>query len=103
MSRQKNTSQSVADGKDMHLSVLLKFSSGKAQLKKLFEYAIFKEILILAVVLIAIAYYVGVGVGNGKIYLSGSSVTSGLPAQLNYSSVNQVYQDLRTQYNGKLT
>ena len=36
-------------------------------------------------------------------FSSASSQNKNLPSQLNYSSVNQVYQDLRSQYDGKLT
>ncbi|HEY1645705.1 MAG TPA: S41 family peptidase [Candidatus Saccharimonadales bacterium] len=44
----------------------------------------------------------GINIGNGNISFGSSSIT-GLPAKLNYSSVNQVYQALRDNYDGKLT
>jgi carboxyl-terminal processing protease len=43
----------------------------------------------------------GINIGNGNIYFG--STESGLPAKLNYSSVNQVYQALRENYDGHLT
>jgi len=46
----------------------------------------------------------GVNVGNGNINFANSlSQNTNLPARLNYSSVNQVYNDLKNQYDGKLT
>lgn len=48
----------------------------------------------------------GVAVGRGDVSLHSSSVSTvnpNLPAQLDYSSVNQVYQALRKNYDGKLT
>lgn len=59
-----------------------------------------------AVVLAAVLVFaVGVGVGNGSIQFrrSSSPAASSLPAQLDYSSVNKVYDVLRDNYNGKLT
>ena len=56
-----------------------------------------------AALIIGIALvFLGVNIGNGNISFGTSSVT-GLPARLNYSSVNQVYQALRDNYDGKLT
>ena len=48
----------------------------------------------------------GVAVGRGDVSLHSSSVSTvnpNLPTQLDYSSVNQVYQALRKNYDGKLT
>ncbi|HUD10297.1 MAG TPA: S41 family peptidase [Candidatus Saccharimonadales bacterium] len=57
----------------------------------------------IAVIAVAI-FGLGVNVGNGQIsWHSGSGQNNSLPNQLNYSSVNQVYQILKSQYNGKLT
>ncbi len=54
------------------------------------------------VLLIGVALFVlGIFVGDGRI--SWSTSRNGLPAQLDYSSVNQVYQDLKSQYYGTLT
>jgi len=58
-------------------------------------------------VLILIAVlFIGIGIGDGRIRLtkqySGNGVT-GLPKTLNYTSVNDVYDALKANYNGKLT
>jgi carboxyl-terminal processing protease len=46
----------------------------------------------------------GVGVGNGQIaFTTLSSQNGSLPNKLNYSSVNQVYQAVKSNYDGKLT
>ena len=54
-----------------------------------------------------VVFSLGVQVGNGRIAVSFFSTTKsenpGLPAQLDYVSVNQVYQTLKQNYNGKLT
>jgi carboxyl-terminal processing protease len=44
----------------------------------------------------------GINIGNGNISLGSSSIT-GLPPDLNYSSVNQVYQAIRNNFYGHLT
>lgn len=54
----------------------------------------------------AVIFYLGLAVGNGTISLhfgAGHPVSNGLPAQLNYSSVNQIYDSLKENYDGKLT
>jgi len=59
--------------------------------------------LISLVVLVGVSV-VGVDVGNGRINIHfGNNQNSGLPNQLDYSSVNQVYQVIKSQYDGKLT
>lgn len=58
--------------------------------------------IVLALVIIVGIYDLGVNVGNGNIDLSTSNST-GLPAHLNYTTVNQVYNALRNNYDGKLT
>jgi carboxyl-terminal processing protease len=53
-----------------------------------------------------IMFSLGVAVGNGQLRLVRPSEykgRTGLPAMLNYSSVNQVYDTLRQSYNGTLT
>jgi carboxyl-terminal processing protease len=56
-----------------------------------------------------IVFLVGINIGNGRIDIrlpwdkNLNSLNNGLPATLNYSSVNQVYQALKTNYDGKLT
>lgn len=61
-------------------------------------------ILTISVIVIVAIFILGVNVGNGRIdiHLAGDQ-NSQLPAELNYSSVNQVYQILKSQYDGKLT
>jgi carboxyl-terminal processing protease len=56
------------------------------------------------VVLMVAVYFFGLNVGNGRISLGdNNSVTGNLPNSLNYTTVNQVYQSLKNNYNGKLT
>jgi carboxyl-terminal processing protease len=58
------------------------------------------QFLLLAVIIFA----VGQAVGDGRISLSRHHVVaSGLPAQLDYDTVNTVYQSLKDNYDGKLT
>ena len=52
-------------------------------------------------------FYLGVAVGQGKIVIGRDaifhkSVSKGLPAKLDYSSVEQVYDNLRQNYDGQL-
>ncbi len=55
------------------------------------------------VILLAI-FMIGVNVGNGKIdFHKGNNSNKQLPASLNYDSVDQVYQSLKENYDGKLT
>lgn len=54
-----------------------------------------------AIVLLTV-FTLGVNTGNGRIAVGQKSDTTGLPAQLNYSSVNDVYDALKKNYNGKL-
>ncbi len=54
-----------------------------------------------------IIFGLGVNVGNGKLNIGPNrlyrkSVSKDLPANLDYSSVERVYDQLRTQYDGKL-
>ncbi|MGH7141893.1 MAG: S41 family peptidase [Candidatus Saccharimonadales bacterium] len=57
--------------------------------------------------LVAIGFGLGVAVGDGQLpinfWFSSNGQNSGLPAQLNYSTVTQVYDALKQNYNGKLT
>jgi len=56
--------------------------------------------------IIAVVFLVGVNVGNGRIRLNHgpkNTQNSSLPAQLDYSSVNEVYKTLKENYDGKLT
>lgn len=56
------------------------------------------------VLLISLIFALGVSIGNGRLSLPSHGVVSkDLPATLNYSSVNQLYQSIKENYNGKLT
>ncbi len=60
-----------------------------------------------AALAVLIIFSLGLEVGSGRIHVglgaSFASQNSGLPAQLDYTSVNEVYNTLRSEYNGKLT
>jgi carboxyl-terminal processing protease len=56
--------------------------------------------------LAVVIFLVGVGFGNGRISLSlhpTQAVAKDLPNNLDYSSVNQVYQSLKENYDGQLS
>jgi carboxyl-terminal processing protease len=56
------------------------------------------------VIAIAAIFTLGVGVGRSGIGISvGNSQNKQLPAQLDYSSVNELYQAIKSDYDGKLT
>lgn len=56
------------------------------------------------IVIALIIFGLGDSVGSGRLPLGFThSGQTGLPAQLNYSSVNDVYTALRSNYNGKLS
>jgi carboxyl-terminal processing protease len=58
----------------------------------------------IGLIVIVGVFVVGVNVGDGNIDVHfGSSQNSQLPDKLNYSSVNEVYQVLKSEYDGKLT
>lgn len=75
--------------------------------KLLRQYPWIRQLVLLLALLIV--FFVGINVGNGRIDIrlpwdkNLSSLNNGLPATLNYSSVNQVYQALKTNYDGTLT
>lgn len=56
-----------------------------------------------AVLVLIIVFIFGVNVGNGRIVFGTSSPSAGLPSSLNFASVNEVYQALKQNYDGKLT
>jgi carboxyl-terminal processing protease len=60
---------------------------------------------VFAVVVVAVLIFgLGVSFGDGRINIMSSNSSNGsLPNELNYSSVNQVYQALKANYDGKLT
>ena len=62
----------------------------------------FGSIGVVTVLLLFAAFVLGLNFGNGNLNLGGTNST-GLPAHLNYSSVNAVYQLIRNNYDGHLT
>ncbi|MEO8785397.1 MAG: S41 family peptidase [Candidatus Saccharimonadales bacterium] len=62
----------------------------------------YKLFLVIAACLI---FGLGYGLGNGRLSLKRSSggINAGLPANLDYSSVNNLYQLLQTNFDGKLS
>lgn len=59
--------------------------------------------LVVGAALMVSVFCIGVGVGDGRIHLAGAkSENKTLPASLDYSSVNQVYNVLRDEYDGQL-
>jgi carboxyl-terminal processing protease len=51
-----------------------------------------------------IIFLLGIATGEGRLRLSGGySSETGLPRSLNYASVNQIYDSLRQNYDGKLS
>lgn len=63
-----------------------------------------KRVIIVCLSLLAgaVLLVLGINIGNGNISFGNGGIT-GLPAKLNYSTVNQVYNALRENYDGKLT
>jgi carboxyl-terminal processing protease len=57
----------------------------------------------IAIVVLVGVFVLGINIGNGRISWRSSGQNGSLPNQLNYSSVNQVYQILKSQYYNKLT
>lgn len=56
------------------------------------------------IAILLFVFGIGLGLGNGTIdFHRNSTVATDLPDKLNYSSVNDVYQALRQNYDGKLT
>jgi len=56
--------------------------------------------------LIVVIFFLGVGIGDGRITYrlhNPNLVASSLPNNLDYTSVNQVYQSLKANYDGQLT
>ncbi len=61
-------------------------------------------VVLVSLVVIAGIFILGVNVGNGNIDIHfGGGQNSQLPNQLDYSSVNEVYQALKAQYDGPIT
>lgn len=57
-----------------------------------------------AVIVIVVVFLFGVGVGNGRVVFGSTAdgANKGLPANLDYNTVNQVYNLLKTSYDGQL-
>ena len=63
---------------------------------------------LLNLILIVGFFVIGLQIGKGNInvhfpWQSNTSISNGLPNTLNYSSVNQLYQSLKNNYDGKIT
>ena len=61
----------------------------------------------LGILVAVLIFTLGIEIGNGQVQINFlapvQSVNQGLPNQLNYSSITQVYDTLKQDYNGKLT
>jgi carboxyl-terminal processing protease len=78
----------------------------KAEKKGGFFSGLVQKPLVLILV-IGLAFWLGMNVGNGHLELGNRSsnykAVTGLPENLDYTSVDEVYDALRSNYNGKLT
>ncbi len=74
----------------------------KAKFKRLPKKCRISFCVISGLVVVWAVFLLGVNYGNGNISWS-NGMSNGLPAQLNYSSVNQLYQVLKANYDGTLT
>lgn len=63
--------------------------------------------IVLPLLLAVAIFLAGMGFGDGRFHVQmpwgAKPVANGLPNQLNYATVNQVYQSLKENYDGKLT
>lgn len=57
----------------------------------------------LGAMILLVVFTLGVNTGNGRIHFVNHQGVTGLPSSLNYTSVNDVYDSLKQNYNGKLT
>lgn len=81
------------------------FFKKKLTLKNIVS-SIKKHLLIIQVInliIIVLVFILGDQIGQGNINLFSGSLNNNLPSSLNYSSVNQVYQVLKNNYDGKIT
>jgi carboxyl-terminal processing protease len=81
-----------------------KITQVRAQMKHRIKVLNGRYVRIAAGVIVAVVVFaLGVGVGDGRLAFTTESMNGKLPNNLNYASVNQVYQLLRQKYNGTLT
>jgi len=81
-----------------------KITHVRAQMKQKLKGLSGRYVRIAAGVIVAVVIFgLGVGVGDGRIAFTSGSMNGSLPSNLNYASVNQVYQLLKQKYNGTLT
>lgn len=59
--------------------------------------------VLIAVVVLLGTFYLGLNIGNGNLSFGGGGLNGNLPSQLDYASVNQEYQALKDNFDGKLT
>ncbi len=59
--------------------------------------------MLIAVVVVLGVFYLGLNIGNGNLSFGGGGLNGNLPSQLDYASVNQEYQALKDNFDGKLT
>jgi carboxyl-terminal processing protease len=61
----------------------------------------------IAIVVLVGVYALGLNIGDGRLSITlpghNNSVAKALPGKLDYTSINQVYQSLKANYNGQLT
>lgn len=64
-----------------------------------------KEIIkiVTGLVIIVLVFFIGLNIGNGNLSFASGGLNGNLPNQLNYTSVNQEYQVLKDNFDGKLT
>lgn len=64
-------------------------------------------LVVVAVAIVVAVFYLGFSFGDGRFRIQGpwssKPVANNLPNSLDYATVNQVYQSLKENYNGKLT
>jgi carboxyl-terminal processing protease len=80
----------------------LKNKEGNANLSKHIWFDRLTRVVI-RLILVVLIFGLGVNVGNGNILLGKNENLAGLPSKIDYSSVNQLYQALRSNYYEPLT
>ncbi len=59
--------------------------------------------IVFGIVIVVGVFFIGLNIGNGNISFVSNGLNNNLPNQLDYSSVNQEYQVLKANFDGKLT